>query len=160
MHTRIKQNLTRQDKAFMLLKVMLDEEFLLLRNRDPQAVTRVEFSIHELLRQIAEERESLKAMLSGRRVLEYAASLPPELDDPEAESREMQGLLKAIDAREQDCARQAERNAELVLGLMDQGKSLLDFLHEQVAPKKKETYSAKGRYTERAQSGNLIRGAL
>lgn len=160
MHTRIKQNLNRQDKALMLLKVMLDEEFVLLGQREPQGVMRMEFSIHELLRQVADEREDLKALLRGQRLLEYAHSLPPDMDDQEERSRELLELIKSIDGREQECARQAERNSELVLGLMDQGKSLLDFLHEQVAPKTQETYSAKGRFTQRPQGGNLIRGAL
>ncbi|THB70663.1 MAG: flagellar protein FlgN [Desulfovibrio sp.] len=160
MHSLIAANLARQDKALMLLEVMLAEEHDMLMKRQPQAVTRIEFSIHELLKQIASERESLKSMLAPMRVLEYVDNLSPDLPDREKRTQELKQLISDIDAKEQACAKKAEQNADMVLGLMDQSKSLIDFLHEQVAPKKQEAYSAKGRYTESTESGNLIRGAL
>ena len=58
---RILSNLGRQHGAVRLLEVLLSEEFSHLSERNPGAVASVEFSIQELLRQLAVERRSLQA---------------------------------------------------------------------------------------------------
>ena len=53
MFANIQDTLNRQDKALDLMKELLQEEFSLLMKRDTDAVMTIEFSIHELLRQLA-----------------------------------------------------------------------------------------------------------
>lgn len=147
MHDLITHNLTRQFKGLELLSSLLEEEFQLLFNRDTDAVTALEFSIHELLRQIAVERMDLKNTMQGTRLLEYATLLPEE--DGETVRR----LYHLIDALEQRCSRQATHNTELSLALLDQSQDLLVFLHNQIQPKQPHCYGQHGRLREyRAQA--------
>lgn len=152
MYSLMHANLTRQFKGLELLQSLLDEEFELLTERDTDAVTSLEFSIHELLRQIADERMALKDTLQGTRLLEYATMLP----DEEAEA--VRKLYYLIDGLEQRCSRQASQNAELSLALMDQSQSLLVFLHEQITPRQANTYGAAGRMRMERPTAALISG--
>ena len=65
MFANIQDTLNRQDKALDLMKELLQEEFSLLMKRDTDAVMTIEFSIHELLRQLATEKESIIQALGG-----------------------------------------------------------------------------------------------
>jgi len=56
----IEENLVRQNKALMLLFILLEEEFSRLMQSNPQSVSQIELSIQELMRQIAVERASLR----------------------------------------------------------------------------------------------------
>ena len=152
MDIQIHANLTRQFKALELLQELLDEEFGLLTQRDTDAVTALEFSIHQLLRQVADERLALKAVMQETRLLEYATMLP---DDEGATIRKLYYL---IDGLEQRCSLQASRNAELSLALMDQSQSLLVFLHEQITPRQANTYGSAGRMRSERPSASLISG--
>ena len=155
MYDLIKGNLHRQFKALELLQSLLLEEYELLAERDTDAVTTLEFSIHELLRQIAVERVDLKSVMQETKLLEYANMLSSE-----EESVEIRRLCSLIDALEQHCSKQASRNTELSLALLDQSQSLLVFLHEQISPRQENTYCAKGRYREERPSAALITGRL
>lgn len=64
--------LTAQAKALNLLSSLQEEEFSLLVRRDTDAIMAQEFSIHELLRQIAVEKESTMRRLGGGKVRDYA----------------------------------------------------------------------------------------
>ena len=139
MFAHIQGNLTRQFKALELLETLLEEEFELLRARNTSAVTTLEFSIHELLRQIAVERVDLKTTMQGTALLEYASMLPDE------EGTEVRRLFHLIDSLEQRCARHASRNTELSLALLDQSQALLVHLHDQITPRSSTIYSAGGR---------------
>lgn len=139
MFTQIEANLTRQFKSLELLQSLLDEEFELLTKRDIDAVTALEFSIHELLRQIARERMALKEQMQGVKLLEYATMLPDE------EATKVTKLFHLIDGLEQRSSRQASQNAEMSLALMDQSQSLLTYLHNQITPRPANTYGAAGR---------------
>ena len=99
MFIQIEANLTRQFKALELLQKLLDEEFELLTKRDIDAVTAQEFSIHELLRQIAQERMALKEQMQGVKLLEYATMLPDE------EANSVRKLYSLIDGLEQRSSR-------------------------------------------------------
>ena len=74
----IRGNLIRQQKGMELLRSLLEEEFSLLREGKTEDVVALEFSIHELLRQLAEERVAMRAIMQGTRVAEYAGMLEPE----------------------------------------------------------------------------------
>lgn len=154
MDTLILGNLDRQAKALTLLSELLDEEFSLLLQHDTEAVMGLEFSIHELLRQLAVEKESVISRLGGGRVLDYAAMLP------EDQGEALRSLWERIDNGEQSCARQAARNTELSLALMDQSKKMLDYLHKRVLPPKLDTYGRRGRYTQPRPEAALISGRL
>lgn len=141
----VRENLTRQARALELLSALLEEEFSELMNRNPQDVSILELSIQELMRQLAAERISLRALISGTwpgrsRVAEIAG----ELSDDEA--RELSELLLSLDRGEQACAVQADKNRSLALGLYDQSLQLLQELHRRVEPGKAEVYSRRGTY--------------
>ncbi|MBG0776859.1 MAG: flagellar export chaperone FlgN [Desulfovibrionaceae bacterium] len=158
MLTRIKANLTRQSKALEVLDDLLQEEFTHLMERRPQEVTQLEFSIHELLRQVAAERLCLKNELAERSVRVLADALPEAMAD---EASELKGLADAIERLEQRCSRQASSNAELVLALMDQGQDMLEFLHEKIAPSHKDTYARSGRLARTGTTqARLLSGRL
>ncbi|MDR2161330.1 MAG: flagellar protein FlgN [Desulfovibrio sp.] len=154
MFAHIHGNLHRQFKALELLLSLLEEEFGLLRARDTEAVTCLEFSIHELLRQILRERMDLKKILQETTLGEYAGLLPEE------EGAAVNRLYARIDDLEQQTSRLASRNAELSLALLDQSQSLLSFLHSQIAPRRRNTYNAKGRFCEDRPAAALISGRL
>lgn len=146
----IQENLVRQNKALILLHAMLQEEFSRLSERDPQGVSGLEMSIQELLRQIGIERFSLRHKIG---MMKPGAQRVHEIMDMlEAETaQEFQGLLDMLDVTEQNCARQAAMNHELANALRDQSKKLLDFMHNEIQPKKNNLYSARGAY---ARGGN------
>ncbi len=155
MYALIHANLTRQFKGLELLLSLLDEEFELLCARDTDAVASLEFSIHELLRQIAVERMAIKGTMQGTRLLEYAGLLPDE-----DEAREITRLYHLIDSLEQRSSRQASRNAELSLALLDQSQSLLSFLHKQLTPKQTQCYGRGGRLSDSRPGAALYSGRL
>jgi flagellar biosynthesis/type III secretory pathway chaperone len=154
MFARIFENLTRQFKALELLQSLLEEEYGLLQRRDTDAIVSLEFSIHQLLRQITLERLDLKKTMQATTLPEYAALLPEE--DGAAVTR----LSALIDSLEQRSARQASRNAELSLALLDQSQSLLSCLYEQIAPKAQNTYGAGGRFRAERPAAALLSGRL
>jgi flagellar biosynthesis/type III secretory pathway chaperone len=142
MFAQIQGNLTRQFKALELLYSLLEEELELLCKRDTDAVSSLEFSIHELLRQLAVERVELKNSMQGTSLLEYSSLLPDE------EAQDVRKLFYLIDSLEQHCSRQATQNAELSLALLDQSQSLLAFLYEQISQQPEQLYSSAGRFRQ------------
>jgi FlgN protein. len=154
MSKHIYSNMHRQFKSFELLLSLLEEEYGLLGERNIEAVTTLEFSIHELLRQLAVERIALKAELHGTKLLEYADMLPDE------EADELRKLFWLVDSLEQRASRQASLNAEFSLVLMDQSQTLLTFLHDQITPRHTVTYGAGGRLRETRPGATLFSGRM
>ena len=138
MYERIFSGLQRQHKAMELLQSLLLEEFDLLVARDTENVVQLEFSIHELLRQIATEKEQVIRLLNGQKARDYAQSLA------EGARNAVLELLRMLDGLEQYCARQASQNTELSLSLLDQSRTLLNTLHARIAPKTGDTYGKRG----------------
>ena len=151
-YEHIRGNLVRQGKGMELLLELLEEEFSLLQKNDTEDVVALEFSIHELLRQLADERMEIKTIMQDTRVSEYAELLE------EDRCAEIKGLLKSIDDAEQKAARQAGHNTRLSLALLDQSQSLLDFLHDQVTPKNEIVYGRKGGYQTHRSGPALLSG--
>ena len=154
MYDLIHSNLTRQFKGLELLVSLLEEEFDLLCKRDTDAVATLEFSVHELLRQIAQERDTLKKSIEGSTLKEYAGMLPDE------QGAETLRLYHLIDALEQRCSRQASYNTELSLALMDQSQSLLVHLHRQITPRQPDRYGAGGRMVKERPQAAIYSGRL
>ncbi len=159
MKRRILDSLHRQKTALGLLASLLGEEFSHLRQGSPQAVSAVELSIQDLIRQITGERVGLKAMVQSmvpgaQRMEAYAASLP------EDEKVEVAALLEEIDRREQACAMLSAKNFELAMALHDQSRNLLAFLHRGVNPDQKETYTASGRFPKAKRGAAILHGRL
>ncbi len=156
------RNVLRQKKGLDLLLHLMQEEFSLLLGRKPQDITKLEFSIQELLGQLVAERKSLQAMLHGMRLREYLEALPPQ-EDTQLESlrQAIVQLVGQCDVAEQACAKQAEKNSSLVLALMDQGQKLLQHLHDQLVPKNTNAYSKRGRFSSESKPrATLISGRL
>ena len=138
MYEQIFSGLQRQHKAMELLQSLLLEEFDLLVARDTEAIAHLEFSIHELLRQIASEKMQVIRLLDGQKARDYAQSLAEDARDAVLD------LLRTLDGLEQHCARQAAQNADLSLNLLDQSRTLLTTLHAQISPKTGGTYGKHG----------------
>ena len=152
MFSILENTLMRQDKAMDLMHELLREEFSLLTERDTDAIMTIEFSIHELLRQLASEKEGIISFLGGGKLRDYAQMLP---DDKKTI---ILHLWHQIDSKEQACAKQASRNTQLSLGLLDQSKAMLDYLHERIIPPQRTAYSRKGIYTQARPQASLING--
>lgn len=158
MFRSIQENLSRQNCALKLLSDLLEEEFAELCERRPQEVSILELSIQELMRQIAAERKSLRAMISrsypGKtRVFEVAETLSAD------EAKALGDQIQALDRAEQICAIQADKNRQLVVGLYDQSLDLLKRLHQSIEPGKSDVYSRRGRYAKAQQpQASVFRG--
>ena len=151
-YEHIRDNLIRQKKGMELLCELLEEEFSLLQEQKTEEVVALEFSIHELLRQLAEERVGIKTVMQDTRMAEYADLLEAE------RCAEIKALLKDIDNAEQNSAKQASHNTRLSLALLDQSQGLLDYLHDQVAPKPQAPYGGKKAFRARRTIPALLSG--
>jgi hypothetical protein len=154
MYDLIVGNLARQAKGLELLEQLQTEEFDLLASLKTEEVSSLEFSIHELLRQLAVERDEIRRTMQGTRLTEYADLLPEE------HGEEVRRLSQSIDRAEQRCARQGEKNSTLSLALLDQSHLLMDTLYEQMVPKQPSVYGAKGAYAAARPTAALINGRL
>jgi len=155
MHELIPLALHRQQKAMELLQSLLVEEFDLLVARNAEAVVQLEFSIHELLRQIASEKIEVMRLLDGQKARDYAHTLAEDAREA------MLDLLKSLDDCEQRCARQATQNTDLSLGLLDQSRALVNTLHAQISPKTGNTYGKRGAMRSiRRPDAALLEGRL
>lgn len=155
MYQIINESLDRQDKALQLLRELLQEEYQTLLGRDTKKIASLEFSIQELIRQLAVEKSLVIRSLGGKRVMEFAQTLPE--DQREA----LRGLFQSVDSGEQAVSRQASRNAQLSLALLDQSTSTLEGLTSQVVPKLSGVYGRTGdmRHVARPQAA-IISGRL
>lgn len=164
MYNIILGNLDRQAKALELLSSLQEEEFSLLVKRDTDAIMAQEFSIHELLRQIAVEKESTMRRLGGGKVRDYAELLEQsdagENGEGARKAAALRQLWDTIDELEQLCARQATRNTQLSLGLMDQSKELMDYLHKRLLPPQRQTYDRGGMFTQVRPDAALLNARL
>jgi flagellar biosynthesis/type III secretory pathway chaperone len=152
---RIHANLDRQNKALALLLTLLEEEFSLLRDRQAPEISRIEFSIQELLRQIAGERATLRAMVAEAKPgAQRLSALLPSL--PVEEAAALSAALSQADRREQACAVQAEKNTIMAQALAEQSRSLLDYLHREIQPKQSNTYSGRGRYSSHRPAASIL----
>lgn len=153
------ENLHRQKQALVVLEQLQDEESEYLSKSDPQSVAQVEFSIQELLRQLAVERQELK-----RHIQELDPALPNMRDLPllvsEPDQPMLESLLREIGRQEQACARKAAQNSEIAIGLMEQNRALLEFLSAEINPKGAQTYSHRGAWRPSDGAGTLLRGRM
>lgn len=138
MYQNIYDSLSRQHKALQLLENLLQEEYAILQSRDTNAIAALQFSIQELIRQIAVEKSSIVTELAGTRVLDYASMLPEE------QGNALRAVFQLVDDAEQQTARQASRNAQFSLALLDQSSRNLLALTSHVLPHRLETYGRHG----------------
>jgi hypothetical protein len=156
MVTRILESLKRQERALALLAELLTEEFSLLARREATSVSSLEFSIQELLRQMAAERTSLQRIYavmapSAKRLVDVL-----DLFAPEDQAR-AQGLLIAIERVEKRCSTLSTRNYQMALGLYDMTKSCLGHLQSHLVPKK-SVYGSRGRLGSATPAPGRING--
>ncbi len=154
MYAKIRANLFRQVKGLELLHSLLEEEFTRLLERDVEEISALEFSIHELMRQLLVERMEIKDIMNGVKISEYADMLPEE------DGAAIRNLVDELLGREQTCSRQAGLNSSLAFGLLDQGQELLDFLYSAAVPKQADTYGSKGGLQTNKPRAALISGRL
>jgi len=156
---KIRGNLRRQEKGLEVLSSLLTEEFSQLTGRDPQAVTKTEFSIHELIRQLAAERLELRTFVqemapSGEKLADVLDGFDPD------ETEDVREVIALVDVKEQAVAVQAEKNARMAYALAVQGRNMLDFIQKKIIPENKDTYSSSGRFRKPGTQGALLSGRL
>lgn len=154
MYQRIHDTLHRQQQGLRLLEQLLEEEYGLLQRRDIDAVVALEFSVHELVRQLAQEKALVIRLLDGGRVMDYAELLPVEQGDA------LRALYTTIDSCEQGASRQASLNAELSLALLDQSQRTMQELHKQLVPVSASTYGRRGAMDNHRPQASLLSGRL
>lgn len=155
MYDLIYNTLIRQERGLHLLSTLLDEELTCMLEQNTVEIMSLEFSIHELVRQLVREKNTVMKMLGGGRLRDYSAMRTEE------EQVELAEILAAIDKKEQYCSLRASQNAELSLSLLDQSERLLNFLHEKIQPKPVPAYGRKGKYYKPSRAeATLIVGSL
>ena len=154
MYQIIQKTLYRQRQALKVLDSLLQEEYDLLRQRDTNGVVSLEFSIHELIRQIAVEKTWVMGLLQGGKVRDYAALLPEE------QGKVLLDLYNEIDEGEQKCSRQASNNAQFSLALLDQSQRTMNELHKKMTPHNAITYGRRGYMSEQQPQATIISGRL
>jgi hypothetical protein len=157
MQQTILASLIRQAKGTELLLSMLREEYALLRQGRPDEVTGLEMDIQELVRQLVREREFLIRVLdrAGRgRLSDFLAGLEP------AERGEFEAWRGRAVAHEQESARQTSVNAELAMALWEQSGTLLRHFQNQIVPRERITYTARGTWGNRPATASVVRGRL
>lgn len=149
---QVKNNLIRQHKALQLLYSLLREEFDNLVSRDKSKLARQELAVQELMRQLAIEKSDLSRLckqgLAEKGLPEakgpfvaYLSSLPEEMQGP------LEVQIQGLKQQEKACASQAMLNADLVMGLLDQSRRLLDFMRQTISNSlPKDTYTRDGGY--------------
>jgi len=147
-------NLDRQARGLALLHSLLCEEYDLLCERKAEEVMTLEFSIHELMRQLAVEKQEVRTLLGGGRLLDYAAMLDEE------QSGALREMWRLADEYEQVCARQATQNCQISLALLDVSSEMLECLHSRVLPPQQSAYGRSGVYTQTRPDAVLISGRL
>jgi hypothetical protein len=134
MTDRIIANLTRQKLTLELLGKLQAEEISHLMDLNPTAVSSIELSIQELLRQLMAERDELRAMT--RSIDPDARRLAQILDTmDDAKRKTVNILLCDIDRMEQARAVQAEKNSRMAVALFEQSKSYVNFIQDKITPK-------------------------
>jgi hypothetical protein len=155
---RIKASLDRQERGLQLLQQLLQEEFSHLSSRSPQEIGGVEFSIQELLRQLATEREDLVRLVRAEdgqtRLSGLIDSMPPVVAHP------LRAALERIVCAEQACSVQAGMNAEIAIGLAELNRDLITFLQAEILPKSESIYSRQGRWQKEGAAPAMVRGRL
>jgi hypothetical protein len=103
------------------------------------------------------ERESLTSRLQAAgmdKLAMFLEALPP------ADRRIFETWRAKIITHEQDSGQLASINAELAMALWKQSGVMLRHFQNQIAPRERTTYSAKGTWQDRASTATLVRGRL
>jgi hypothetical protein len=133
MTSRIIGNLARQEKALSLLAELQKEEFTHLRVLDPAQVAGLEFSIHELMRQIMRERLELRGSMRPSPQASASGKSGPFFRIRQGDGRFPGGLHRSHRAGLRPPGRPEYR---LALGLYNQSRSSIVFIQNQLARKK------------------------
>jgi len=154
MHHIIFASLSRQEKGMELLLQLLEQEYAIICERKMDLVAHEEFSIQELIRQLVHEKEFVMGLLQGMRLSEYVQGLASEVAEPILACR------ARLDLIEQKASRQATRNSQLALALLDQNAKAMQTLFDQAVPKKTLVYGRRGAMNSVSRQGSLISGRL
>jgi len=154
MYDVIIASLQRQEKGLELLLELLVQEYRTICERKMTLVSHQEFSIQELIRQLVEEKEFVIRLLKGVSIAKYAE------EQPLAGKETLLTLLKRLDSAEQQTSRQAARNSQLVLALLDQNDKSMQTLFKEAVPAVSLVYGRHGAMHPIPSQGALISGRL
>lgn len=155
----ITQSLDRQHKGLRRLLALLREEYEGLTGQERAEAADKQLAIQELIRQLAQERQELTALLpqdapAGKRMEAFLLRLPR----PKQES--LRTLLADIERQEGICARQAKANADLSMALVEQSRRLIEYMQEEVTPAGSGVYGKNGLRDASKPDGALVYGRL
>ena len=156
-HTQIVESLIRQREGMKILSSLLKEEFSALTARDKSGLVDMELAVQELIRQLARERDDLKAALS--KVMPGGQGLS-QFIDRQAPDSSLKKLVADMELLERQCSRQATVNADLVMALVQQSQDMLSFMHDQVRPRNEDVYSRRGDFAADCSEPRLLQGRL
>lgn len=155
---KIEAELLRQNQALMVLFTLLEEEFSALAGNAASDVASLEFSIQELIRQLMDEKDAVKAILDQNSF----SSLEQYIDSlDKGEAGIIREILKDLEALEEQCSIQAMKNNAMASALAEQTAGLVKFMYDQVTPREENVYGAGGRWHDNgSKSTGLLRGTL
>ncbi|WP_052507414.1 flagellar export chaperone FlgN [Desulfonatronovibrio magnus] len=155
---KIEAGLIRQKQALGLLYSLLEEEFSALLENSPQQVSSIEFSIQELIRQLMDEKEAIKKILTENSFAdlnEYKNSLE------QGENRIISEEIEDIKVLEEQCSHQAMKNNRIASALAEQSAGMLSFFYDSVTPRQQNVYSAQGRWNDKpSKHTGLLKGRM
>lgn len=150
-------SLIRQYRGTELLNLFLQEEYSLLRAGRPDEVAGLEIGIQELIRQLVRERELVQRTLAAAGHANLSGYLAVR---PDEDVRLFSSLREKLIDQEQTSARQSTVNADLAMALWKQSGALLTHFQNRIAPKERNTYTAKGTWHDRSATATLVHGRL
>lgn len=156
---KIDENLNRQHKGLRRLLTLLSEEYEGLTRPDEADLASNQLAVQELLRQLAKEREELVELLpreapEGKKLEALLKGLP------RSKQESLRTLVADLGRQEKLCSKQAARNADLSMALVEQSRTLIEYMQEQVTPAGSQVYGRRGVRNTAKPDGSLVQGRL
>ncbi|MFO7817455.1 MAG: flagellar export chaperone FlgN [Desulfovibrionales bacterium] len=155
MNNYLLTTLSRLNKGFVLLDVLLREEFSALKGHDTKKIAAVEFSVQELLQQLMREKQIL-----SRNIRESGFDSLNEWLHKNPEEEKTAKIWERTKEKEQQAAVQGAKNNKLANALAEQSNMLLGFFYDQLSVEQEDVYSSRATFARRRKDAGIIRGRL
>ena len=156
---RIVNSLKRQLKALGVLHSLQKQEYKILLKNNKKELSKNQFAIQKLLNQLQKEKQELLDVLEKEFRVKKLSQLP-ELISSEEQKKELKQLIEKIRIKENQCMKQATKNADLAIAYLKQTQDLVNFLYERIRPKAKDVYSKYGTLNTKTTGPCIVSGRL
>lgn len=120
---KISKGLFRQYRGMRLLLELLQKEYSQMQEAEnSEELAKHELSIQELIRQLLKEREEMHFWITSLSSPESGISDIIHMF-PEENRKELGAILKELDILEASCNKQAEKNADMAMALVEQSNN-------------------------------------